>query len=157
MSSDFLICINVSQPRPQLVPGIYSRPGIHLLQSLAYPRRINGTGVHLKEAFIWGYTVCTFVGTMSILQLWQHEFNDKYCSIWEMQLTCCLLPSNPLLHPTISITPTHYNCGPPDRFWLMYLVLLGPVLVRWDHFWQPKVVQGDHFWQSKSVRGTTFG
>ena len=30
----------------------------------------------------------------------------------------------------------------PDRFWLPNLVLLGPVLVRWDHFWKPKSVRG---------------
>ena len=33
------------------------------------------------------------------------------------------------------------------------LVLLGPVLARWDHCWQPKVVWGDHFWQPKSGGG----
>ena len=51
------IYVNISQPRPQMVLGVYSRPGVYLLQSLAYPRRINKTSVYSKEAFIRGYTV----------------------------------------------------------------------------------------------------
>ena len=50
------------------------------------------------------------------------------------------------------------NWQPGDHVWLPNLVLLGPVLVRWDHFLQPNVVggggpflaakigPGDHFW-----------
>ena len=37
-----------------LAPGVYLRPGVYLLKSFAYPRRINETGVYLKEAFIQG-------------------------------------------------------------------------------------------------------
>ena len=51
------VYINISWPRTQLVPGIYSRPGVYLLQSLAYPWRINKMGVYLEEAFIRGYTL----------------------------------------------------------------------------------------------------
>ena len=40
-----------------MLPGIYLRPGVHLLQSLVYPQCINETGVYSKEAFIRGYMV----------------------------------------------------------------------------------------------------
>ena len=45
----YIYGINVSQPCSQLVPGIYSRLGVYLLQSLAYPQRINETGIYSKE------------------------------------------------------------------------------------------------------------
>ena len=51
------ICINVSRPCPQLVPGVYSRPDVYLLQSWVYPRHINKIGVYSKDAFIRGCKV----------------------------------------------------------------------------------------------------
>ena len=38
--------VYVELPRPQLAPGV------HWLESLVYPRLLNGTGVYLKPAFI---------------------------------------------------------------------------------------------------------
>ena len=39
----------LAKPCSQLVPGIYSRLGVYLLQSLAYPQRINETGIYSKK------------------------------------------------------------------------------------------------------------
>ena len=35
-------------PRPQLAPGIYSRPSLYRLQSLVKSQLLNGTGVYLS-------------------------------------------------------------------------------------------------------------
>ena len=39
---------------PQLVPGVYLRPGVYKLYSQAYPRRVNKAGVYSREASIRG-------------------------------------------------------------------------------------------------------
>ena len=41
----------------QLVPGVYSRPGVYWLESLVYPWLLNGTGVYSEPASIRANTV----------------------------------------------------------------------------------------------------
>ena len=45
------VYVNVSRPRLQLVPSVYSRPGVYLLQSLAYPWLTNETSVLFEGGF----------------------------------------------------------------------------------------------------------
>ena len=66
---------------PQLVPGIYLRPGIYKLYSQAYPRRVNEAGVYSREASIRGNTVCILLSygpkLTSLLPLW-HDIKIYY-------------------------------------------------------------------------------
>ena len=57
------VYVSVSRLRPQLVPSVYSRPGIYLLLSLVYPWHVNEAGIHSKEVFIRGNMVATFIFT----------------------------------------------------------------------------------------------
>ena len=98
------------------------------------------------------YSVWVLSLTFAVLQMCVCVECGHTCE--DIATPCCFMVQQVCGGPLLAA-----KNGPPDQFWLLNLVLLGPLLAMGDHFWQPKVVRGDIFsswnWSGGPLLGLT--